>query len=333
MDKTPRVVRALCIGGIGAWDVATGKLIWHKLLAPLISVQGRNAGVTFVAFSRDGHRVVAAGSRDDALGYRRGFVANYDAAIGSLDLKTQQRDIRCAALADGRMIVVGTSDDVRGMTHLGDTRLAGVEVATGRTRWAIPPDDEGKPFLQVAGMRFERDSSFLQVAISDGNVIRFNGLTGRERRRFLADGRAPEELKGKRKTNRDVLFYVAAFSDDRRTMVSNGREWLCVWDVERGAARRRIRCPYPPGCLLTLSSDGKTIATSEPFFPGQFSEDKIRLYDIESGELVLTLDPGDDRAHVLAFSPDDTKLLTGFHRGTAIIWDVRRGQAAARVRN
>jgi len=130
-----------------------------------------------------------------------------------------------------------------------------------------------------------------------------------------------------------VLFYVAAFSDDGRTMVSYGRNWICVWDVERGALRRRIRYPYPPGCLLTLSSDGKTIATTESLFPGQFSEDKIRLYDIESGELVLTLDPGDDRAHVLAFSPDDTKLLTGFHRGTAIIWDVRRGQATARARN
>ena len=26
---------------------------------------------------------------------------------------------------------------------------------------------------------------------------------------------------------------------------------------------------------------------------------------------------------VMAFSPDGTKLFTGFHRGSAIVWDVR----------
>ncbi len=191
----------------------------------------------------------------------------------------------------------------------------------------------GARFSQVAGMRFERDSSFLELAISDGDVIRFNGLTGREQRRFLADGRTPEELKGKRKTNRALLFYVAAFSDDGRTMVSYGGESICVWDIENGGLRRRIRYPNPPGCLLSLSSDGKTVATAELLVPGKFSEDKIRLYDTTSGDLVLTLEPGDDRAHVLAFAPDDTKLLTGFHRGTAIIWDVRRGQAGAGSKN
>jgi WD40 repeat protein len=44
---------------------------------------------------------------------------------------------------------------------------------------------------------------------------------------------------------------------------------------------------------------------------------------------VLTLDPIDDRASVLVFSPDGTKLFTGFHRGSAIIWDVRRGKRAS----
>ena len=232
------------------------------------------------------------------------------------------------------MIVVGTSDDVRRTTRLGDTRLAGVEVATGRTRWANPPDDGGNSFLQVAGMRFQRDSPFLEVAISDGNVIRFDGFTGREQRRFLADGRTPEELKGKRKTNRDLLFYAAAFSDDGRIMVSYALgEWICVWDVESGTLRRRIRSPRAQGCYLTLSSDGKTIATAELLLPGEFSDDKIRLYDTDKGDLVLTLEPIDDRASTLAFSPDDTKLFSGFHRGTAIIWDVRPGQGATQAKD
>ena len=74
------------------------------------------------------------------------------------------------------------------------------------------------------------------------------------------------------------------------------------------------------------------LATSVWLNAGPASEDKIRLYDIETGKLVLVLDPPDDGAVVLAFSPDGTRLFTGFHRGTAIVWDVQRGQGATRAR-
>jgi WD40 repeat protein len=50
----------------------------------------------------------------------------------------------------------------------------------------------------------------------------------------------------------------------------------------------------------------------------------IRLYDIETGEQILTLEPGDGRASVMAFSPDGKRLLTGFGRGSGIVWDDRR---------
>ena len=39
----------------------TGKLIWHRLLAPVIGRRGWNARPAFVSFSRDGKLVVAAG--------------------------------------------------------------------------------------------------------------------------------------------------------------------------------------------------------------------------------------------------------------------------------
>jgi hypothetical protein len=61
-----------------------------------------------------------------------------------------------------------------------------------------------------------------------------------------------------------------------------------------------------------------------------FGEDRIRLYDVETGDPVLTLSPGEDRADVPAFSPDGTRLLAGSERGSAIIWDVRRGQGASK---
>lgn len=43
-------------------------------------------------------------------------------------------------------------------------------------------------------------------------------------------------------------------------------------------------------------------------------------YELDRGQNSLK----DNRANVLSFSPDGTKLLTGFRKGSAMIWDVRR---------
>jgi len=317
-----RIVTGHSDGEVRVWEATTGKLLWHTVLAPAIGVHGQNAGPAFVAFSRDGRHVVVAGRRDDPVHYSGGIVAVYDAATGVLEREAAQKPIRWAALApDGRMVVVATSNG-----SWDDTHFVGVEVVTGRTRWTNPSQEQPAGFVQLAGMQFQTNSPFLEAAIRDGNVIRFNALTGREQRRFLADARTPEQQKAGRPRNPDL--FTAAFSADVRTMVSSSDEWVCVWDVEAGTLRRRIRDSNAHGCFLTLSPDGKTVATSQVLYAGDVGEDKIRLYDTETGEPVLTLEPVDDRADVLSFSPDGTKLFTGFQRGTANVWDVRRGQGA-----
>jgi WD40 repeat protein/beta-lactamase regulating signal transducer with metallopeptidase domain len=314
-------------GEVRVWEAATGKLLWHKVLAPVISSSGWNARPAFLAFSGDGRLIVAAGRRDDPVAYRNGIVAVYEADTGRTVREVTQKEIRWAALAaDGRTVVVATSSG-----GWGDTHFLGVEVGTGRTRWANPSEDERPGFVQIAGMQFQPNSPFFSASMRDGNVIRFNALTGREQRRFLADGRTPEQQKAGRPRTADLLF-TAAFSADGRTMVSSSNEWVCVWDVEAGKLRRRIRYPNDHGCFLTLSPDGKMVATSEVQYAGEFGEDKIRLYDAETGEQVLTLEPVDDRADVLAFSPDGTKLFTGFHRGSALVWDVHRGERASETK-
>jgi WD40 repeat protein len=308
-------------GEVRVWDAATGKLIWHKVLAHPIGVHGRNAGPVFVAFSDDGRSIVVAGRRDDPIRYSGGIVAVHDAADGSLLRVADHKTIRWGALAtDGRTVVVGTS-----YGSWNDMHLLGVEVGNGQTRWTNPPEDQRAGFVQLAGMLFQPGSSSLEVAIRDGNVVRLDALTGREQRRFLADGRTSEQLKAGRP--KEPGMFTAAFSTDGRTMASSSGESVCVWDVEAGLMRRRIQHPNAHGCFLALTPDGKTVATSGVMYAGDAGQDEILLYNTDTGDNVLSLEPNGDRSHLMVFSPDGNKLLSGFNRGTAIVWDVSRPRA------
>ena len=84
---------------------------------------------------------------------------------------------------------------------------------------------------------------------------------------------------------------------------------------------RKIPSPRPAG-LHALSSDGNTLAAIELLHPGSRRR-VIRVYEGDVAP-VLNLDPGDNQVSVLAFSPDSTRLLSGFERGSAILWDVQR---------
>ncbi len=299
-----RIVSGQADGFVRVWDAKTGKLIWHKLLAPFISSGGWHAQAAFVSFSHDGGLVVAAGRRQDPVKDDDGIVAIYEADSGRTVREVPQKQIRQAALApDGRMIVVATSHASYGGTH-----FIGIVFGTGRTRWANPTEDQRGGFNSVAAMRFEGSSPYFQAALRGGEVIRFNGLTGHEQRRFLAEWRTPEQQKAGRPRTPDI--WAAAFSSDGRTLVSSQMEWVYVWDVESGTMRRKIRHPHQHGCNLTLAPDGRTLATSDILYAGDLGEDTIRLFDIETGEQILTLDPGDNRAGVMAFSPDGQRLFT-----------------------
>ena len=111
-----------------------------------------------------------------------------------------------------------------------------------------------------------------------------------------------------------------------RILVTSSDAWLYVGDVEAGQLLRKIRHPHEHGCHLAVSPDGKTVATSDLNYAGDEGQDTIRLYDLGTGRQTLTRDLGDNRAVVLEFSPDGTKLFTRFMRGTATVWDVTGGQ-------
>jgi WD40 repeat protein len=311
-----RVVTLHGDGLVRVWDAATGKLCYHNLLAHHIAA-------AFVSFSSDGKLMVAAGRADDPRNFDKGMVVVYETASGRTVREVAQKDIRWGALApDARMVVLVVSD-----TSPDTTRVMGIEVESGRTRWINPPANELAAFYPLAGLQFEASGPWFHAALPDGNVIRLNALTGHEQRRFRADSRRPQQQKAGPPHPRSLV--AATFSSDGRTMVSSEGEWLCVWDVESGTLRRKFRQPRRAGCNITLAPDGRTLATCRLLYTAHEPDpDLVRLYDIETAQKILSLEPTDGRPCVMAFSPDGTRLFTGTGRGTGIVWDVRREKAA-----
>ncbi len=311
-----RVVLGYRDGGVRVWEVASGKRTWHKPMS-LNGVSFNSVlAPNFVGFSGDDRFVVAAGGAD-----RRGRIAVYEANGGTLVREVDQPEITQAALSpDGRILVVASSPSGSRLV----IQLRGIEVGTGRTHWSSPPDGEKGGWLDLRWMKFRPNSASIELAQGNGEVIRLNAITGGELRRSRFDWRPRDQQKPARRGVLVQLFHDAAFSDGGRVLASFAAKAVSVWDVEAGALRRTIQHPHGDGCFLAVSPDGNTLATSVRHYLEPVSEDKVRLYDVATGEPLLTLEPRDDRAVVLAFSPDGTKLLAGFHRGTAIVWDVRR---------
>ena len=234
-----RLVTGHLDGRVRTWDAATGKVIWHKLMSTLISRTGWDAPPSFVTFSSDGQLVLAAGRRDQPIqDVASGVVAIYGAADGRTIREIPERAIWDAALApDGRMVVIATSDGA-----FDDTHLVGIEVATGRIRWANPPREQEDGFGSgLVGIHFEAKKPWFEAAVADGDVIRFNALTGHVQRRFIADWRTAEDRKARKPGYRGLGN--AVFSADGRTLASSVMDWIHVWDVESGTPRGKIRSP------------------------------------------------------------------------------------------
>lgn len=122
---------------------------------------------------------------------------------------------------------------------------------------------------------------------------------------------------------------------DGKTLISAGDDKVIrVWDVESGAITRRIRGEVGAGMrgaiyALAVSRDGKWLAAGGDLSYRNVSP--IRLYDLETGELVRLLIGHDSNILALGFSPDGQLLISGSHDGTAIIWDVDSGSLRHRL--
>lgn len=133
----------------------------------------------------------------------------------------------------------------------------------------------------------------------------------------MASGQAPTLIV---QTGHQRPVMMVAISADGRVLVSQSHDGTAiVWDTATGHQARTIKIGTLP-VPISLTQDGKTLATNGNGIG------EIKLWDLETGEELLTLKIQSTNANSLAFSPDG-KLLAAGEGASVRIWEVPSGRA------
>jgi len=120
------------------------------------------------------------------------------------------------------------------------------------------------------------------------------------------------------------LVQSLRFSPDSELLVSGGYRNVKFWKRERNGHTLDIAGIESPASSIAVSADGKWLATAE-------QNGKVKLFELPSGKLVRAIDGHAGGATSVAFSTDNTKLVSGGLDKALRVWVVADGQSAGSI--
>lgn len=311
------VVTTSLDGAVRLWTANAGQSLYA--LPAAMTAQP----IWSAAFSPDGARIVSAG--DD------GSVILWDALSGQQLAASRGHTgavYRARFSPDGqRLVSVGADGDVRWWSIADGAELAVWRGHTGPINDVVF-DADGKRLLTVSNDQ----TALVWDAASGQPVLTLRSAQGVAPPNSANEG-SPPNSGGREASAQGALLRGRFDHKGARIVVIgvNGRATL--WDARTGAA------------LVTLShcADGAEAGAACPLlFDAEFSPDdrllvtagadgSARLWDVASGQPLLTPLPHDAPVTRALFSPDGASLLTISQDKTAVLWDVASGQRLLRL--
>ena len=274
----------------------------HVLDHSLMSFSPYVAGISSLALSPDGKRVVCGGEVD----------------------RQSNVTIKVLDLASGKELT-SRSEAHRGhLMHLEFSR-DGKRIASC-VRWGEvkvwDAADFNKPITSIIHsigytpcVSFSPDGNqIVSVSTTEGTIKVWDAATGTER--LVLGGQKAGEGR--------VCF--AAFSPNGKDIVSAGRDGIIkIWDSVSGDEKMNFQGHDDVIQTVSFNSNGSLFASG--------SEDKtIKIWNATTGSLVETLYGHDGPINTVAFSSDDKTIISGSYDSTVRIWDIATSEELRTLR-
>jgi len=320
-----RLVTSNQDGTAKVWDAATGQ--------GLLTLTGHSGAVFQAVFSPDGTRVATAGGDTTAkvwdvspAGSREWLtLANHNGGLGSVAYSADGRRIATASADNTAKVwdavtgkelltlaghtddlndIVFSPDGTRLVTNSNDQTLKVWDATTGKELLTVPTQSYRLTYgLHVAispdGQRIAAPGPGIPQTTSGAGVLKIWDIKS---------GKELLTLSG----HRGAVYGVAFRPDGKRIATVSSDGTTKVWDAESGKELLRL---VTIGVFdVSFSPDGRRIATA--------GGDGAKVWDVASGQVLLTLSGHTGGVRNSVFSPDGTRLATASSDGTTKVWDV-----------
>jgi WD40 repeat protein len=210
----------------------------------------------------------------------------------------------------------GHTDEVRGVIHLsGEQRIITCSVDGSLRVWNL---QTGK---QIGNDWRDGESSVITIALSlDGKKVVSGSGDGVVRLWDVDMGKVIAKWTG----HNSGVWCICWNRDGGRIVSVDGEGTARVWDVESGKTVLVIETGLRDVCAVIYSPDTTMIATG-----GGMTEESLKIWDANTGELVANLKGHTYRVYCLAWTADGKTLISGSGDYSIRTWNTTTWQQIA----
>lgn len=271
-----------------AWR-ENGFLLWNSIHEePAFRFDAHDDIVTSVAISPNSHYAVTGSQDDTARLWELTNGASIQQFVGSTD------DIFSVAVhPDGDVIASAGYDDM--------VRI-----------WDIETGDN------TAVYEGATDDLWIVVYSPDGSLMASGGKDNIIRVMDAGSGEILQELDG-----HSNWITTLAFSHDSSKLASGSNDLsVIIWDVESGEP---IECYFGEECIGDTDGQLRSVLFNADDSQLLVGANTARLIDLETGYVLQKFEGHTNRINTVAFSPDESQVLTGSADGNIRLWDIESG--------
>ena len=327
-------------GVITFWDVKTSQKTTRQ-------ITGHRDWFTTLAFSPDGTKLASVGAEGDVI---FGFISSWrpDPLIRLTEASTGNEIATLMDRMNPSNLTFSPDGKTLAFSNHGKIRLWNTETGIsldiplldqneghkfadhdhGNGALVIPPGMGAHQIPRISALAFSPDGTKLVSATMEGQIQMWDTEMGIELTSLVEqdpDG-AKHEVKdgGMRvKTSYKDPIFVLAFSPNGNLLAAGSHRQIRLWNMETGNWGKGIssidnrkdgREIFHGAKALVFSPDNTTLINGD-------GNGRLQLWDITTGDELITLNGHMEGVETLQFSPNGNTLVSAAQDGTILLWD------------